>query len=205
MCVDYCRALIVHQADRAAPGREPQIGVVDAQMKTVLGPGGKHPVRFETAFRDQVVDQDADVGFVPSDFEGRPAERTARGVDPRDKALRRGLFVPRCPVDLPGQEEAADPLGFEPPGELGRLDEVVLDGIAGPEHHRLFEARQGVHEIELHIPRQAHREAVDVDLARIDAFRLEEDLVPLLLGEPDDLVLERRTVSRTNAANLPVE
>src|SRR5688572_13793200 len=57
----------------------------------------------------------------------------------------------------------------------------------------------------LHVARKAHRESVDIDLARIDAFGLEENLVPLLLGEPHDLVLERRTVSRTDAADLTVE
>src|SRR5206468_5551197 len=44
-----------------------------------------------------------------------------------------------------------------------------------------------------------------VDLARVDAFRLQEDLVPLLVRKTHDLVLERRAVPRTDAADLTVE
>ena len=62
-----------------------------------------------------------------------------------------------------------------------------------------------MNEIGLHVARQAHREAVDVDLARVEALRLEKDLMTLLVGESDDLVFERRAVARTDSANLPVE
>src|SRR5205814_9211634 len=62
-----------------------------------------------------------------------------------------------------------------------------------------------MHEIRLHVTRQAHREAIDVDLARVEAFGLKENLVPLLVGKSDDFVLERRTIARADAANLAVE
>ena len=62
-----------------------------------------------------------------------------------------------------------------------------------------------MNELLLHVARQAHRKAIDVDLARVEAFRLEKNLMPLLVGKPDDLVLERRAVPRPDAANLAVE
>src|SRR2546430_17625065 len=62
-----------------------------------------------------------------------------------------------------------------------------------------------MHEIRLHVARQAHREAIDVDLGRVEAFGLKENLVPLLVGKSDDLVLERRTITRADAADLAVE
>ena len=83
----------------------------------------------------------------------RKLERAARrralgGVDPRHEPLRGGLLVARRAVDLPGEEQPFDPLGLEPPRELGRLDEVVLHGVARTQQHRIFEARQRVHELQ---------------------------------------------------------
>src|SRR6185503_1243383 len=78
-------------------------------------------------------------------------------------------------------------------------------GVTGTKQHRVLEPRQRMHEIRLHLARQAHRETVDVDLPRVDAFGLEEDLVPLFIRKADDLVLERRTIARADPANLPVE
>src|SRR5256885_13525247 len=62
-----------------------------------------------------------------------------------------------------------------------------------------------MHEIRLHVARQAHREAIDVDLGRVEAFGLKENLVPLLVGKSVDLVLERRTITRADAADLAVQ
>src|SRR5690349_16584385 len=62
-----------------------------------------------------------------------------------------------------------------------------------------------MNELLLHVARERHREAVHVNLARIQAFRLEEDLVPFFVREADDLVFERWAVPRTDAVNLPVE
>jgi hypothetical protein len=45
-------------------------------------------------------------------------------------------------------------------------------------------------EIGLYITRQRHREPVDVDLARVNPFRFEKNLMPLLIREANDLVLQ---------------
>ena len=76
---------------------------------------------------------------------------------------------------------------------------------AGTKQHRVLETWKRMHEVRLHIPRQAHREAVDIDLRRVEPFGFEENLMPFLVREPDDLVLERRAVARPDAANLSVE
>ena len=62
-----------------------------------------------------------------------------------------------------------------------------------------------MNELLLNLARQTHREPVDVDFPRLDPFGFKKNLMPLLVGEADDLVLERRTVPRTDAANLTVE
>src|SRR5881296_2079358 len=62
-----------------------------------------------------------------------------------------------------------------------------------------------MHEIRLHVTRQAHREPVDVDLAGVEAFGLQENLVPLLGGKSDYFIFERRTITWADAADLAVE
>src|SRR5439155_10150024 len=99
-------------------------------------------------------------------------------------------------------KQSGDALAFEPSRQLRRLNEVVLDGVAWTQQHRILEPWQRVHEIALHVARQRHRKPVDVNLARLDTLRLQKDLMALLLGEPHNLVLERRAIARADAANL---
>src|SRR5437016_12325950 len=90
----------------------------------------EHPVRLEAAFGDQVVDENSDVRLIASELEAFAIQHTMRGVDARDKPLCRGFLVARRPVDLSSEEQSLDALGLEPARELGRLNEVVLDGVA---------------------------------------------------------------------------
>ena len=126
--------------------------------------------------------------------------RTKRpALMPGEDALRGGFLVARRAVDLPGEEEAADRLGFERRLERARIEIVVLDRVAGPQDVRVLAALDRAHERELHVERQRRRDAVRVDLVRREAFGFEEDLVARPLGEAHDLVLDRRTVARTDA------
>ena len=86
--------------------------------------------------------------------------------------------------------------------ELARVDMIVFDGIARPEHDCALQTRDGLQQRELHLARQGGRDAVGVDRRIVQALRLEEDLVPLALGEAHDLVLDRRAVARTDAFDL---
>ena len=54
---------VVDEAERAAVRSETLVGVVDAEMQTELGARGEHAVRLVGAFADEVVDEDAGVGF----------------------------------------------------------------------------------------------------------------------------------------------
>ena len=197
--------LIVHEVDLAAALGQSKIRVVDAEHQAVLGPRREHAVRFEAAFGDQIVDKNADVRLVPAELERAEAERAPGRVDAGDDSLSRGFFVTGRSVDLPGQIQAGDALGLQRSRQLRRLDEVVFDGVSRPQHHGIFKAWKRVHEIRLHISRQAHRKPVHINLARADSFRLQENLMALLVGETNDLVFERRAIPRTDAPNLAVE
>src|SRR5439155_11767193 len=69
----------------------------------------------------------------------------------------------------------------------------------------IVKPRKRVNQIRLNIARQRHGKPVHVNLARVDSFGLEKDLVPLLLGKANDLVLERRAIPRSDPSNLAVE
>ena len=83
--------------------------------------------------------------------------------------------------------------------QVARIEEVVLDGVAGPREVRVLEPADGAHELVLHVERQAGRDAVRIDLVRLEPLGLDEDLVRRLVREAHDLVLDGRAVARTHA------
>jgi len=60
----------------------------------------------------------------------------------------------------------------------------------------VFQAADRAHQGQLNVEGQAGRHAVRVDFVRRQAFRFEEDVVAVLVGEAVDLVLDRRAVAR---------
>ena len=121
-----------------------------------------------------------------------------RCVQPREQTLGRGLFVAGGAVDLPGEEQAADGLGLERRLQCARIVVVVLDRVAWAQDVGALEADHRTDEFDLDVERKTGRDAVRVDLVGRQAFRLEEDLVRVLVGEAVDLVLDRRTVARAD-------
>ncbi len=95
--------------------------------------------------------------------------------------------------------------GFERRPEVARVEIVVLDRIAGLRDTRVFEAGYRAHEFDLGLVRQARRDAVGIDDARVQPLGLDEHLVRRLVGKPDDLVFDRRAIPRTNALDRPCE
>ena len=86
----------------------------------------------------------------------------------------------------------------------GRLDEVVLHSISRSNDLAVFEPRERSDYVVLHRFGQRHRQPVDVDRLRLQAFRLEMQLVPLPVREPHDLVFEGRAVARTDPCDPSV-
>ena len=104
-CAKLFPTFVVDQPGTTAAGRQAEIRVVDAKQKPVLGPGREHPVRLETALRDQVVDQNADVRLVTAQLEALARRGQVRGIHAGNKSLRRRFFITGCSVDLAGQKQ----------------------------------------------------------------------------------------------------
>ncbi len=156
-----------------------------------------------TTLADQVVNQNAGVGFAAVEHEGRLALDVQRGIDAGHQPLAGGFFIAGGPVDLSGEIEAGDALHGQRMIEFGCVDGVVLDGVSGTEHFRIFQAGDGAQHGGLDIHRQGGGHAVDVDLMRVQPFRLEKKLMLQLLWKADDLIFNRRTVARAGRLNLP--
>jgi hypothetical protein len=65
-----------------------------------------------------------------------------------------------------------------------------------------FEALDPPEHLVLDVARQTGRDAVDVDLQRVAALGFQEQLVAVLVGEPHDLVFDRRAVAGAAGADL---
>jgi hypothetical protein len=106
--------LVVHEPDFAAERSQTEIGVIDSQVQAMLRARCEHPIRLETALRDQIVDEDADVRLVAPQLQRvSRSPRIFRRIGTRDETLRRGLFVALRAVDLSRQEEPRHALCFE--------------------------------------------------------------------------------------------
>src|SRR5271170_3110 len=82
------------------------------------------------------------------------------------------------------------------------IDRVVFNRVSRPYHLRLFESRNRGDYQGLNVDRQAGRHPIYVNLVSIQALWLQKNLMAILIGKLDDLILNRRTVARTNPFNL---
>ena len=191
-------ALIVHQAELAAQRRQAQVGVVLAQQQAILGAAGEHPVRLPGPSGHQVIDEHAEIRLAALRHPGLALAASQRRIDAGDNALRRGLLVPGRAVDLAGEEETLKRSSLERGAQIPRVEVVVLDRVARPGQVCTLESSDAAHELVLHVERQAGGDAVGIDLVRVEALGLDEDLMRGLAGEAEDLVLDRGTVPRTH-------
>ena len=179
--------------------REPQVGIVLAQQQPIFRAAREHPIRLARAARDEIVDEHADVGLVASRPPRCALLHAQRGVDAGEHALRRRFLVAGRAVDLAGEEQAGDELRLQAVLQIARIEIVVLDRVARPRDVRALEPGDRTHQRQLHVERQAGRDAVRIDLVRRQAFGLDEDLVRGLVGEAVHLVFDRRAIARPDA------
>ena len=90
--------------------------------------------------------------------------------------------------------------GLERRPEFARVDVIIFDGVAGPQHGA--RSRPGIvgQQRPLHVLGQRGRDAVGVDGGVVEAFGLQEDLVAVAVAEAHHLVLDRRAVARARGS-----
>gem|GEM_PF-4376961 len=129
--VEPTPAHLIHQPERMARLGQAQIGVVFAQNQAVLCPAGEHAIGLMSALGDQVVNHDTEVSLIPTWPPGFEVARRARGVEPGKQPLCPCFLVSGGAVDLTGKIQALQAVDMQVGTEPARVEEVVLDGVAG--------------------------------------------------------------------------
>jgi hypothetical protein len=137
-------ALLIGKPDLNGVRSESQIRGVMAKGEAVFGPACEHPIWFFRREGHEVVYEHADIGLISPENEGRLAIEGAARVDARHQALCGGLFVSRCPVGLPCDEESSDNFRLERSIERRRIDIIILDSIGGPDDLCVFQTGDAV-------------------------------------------------------------
>ena len=193
--VEHVPGVVVNESQFPAFGCEAHVSVVLTKENAVFSAAGEHAVGFVRPFGDEVVDEHADIGLVTPQREwGIPLDVEVC-VDSCDETLAGGLLVSCCAIDLACEVEFAEVFCFEGVMELSWWKEVVFDGIAWPEHAGVFQAGYLAHRLELGFFGQGCGKSIEVGLDGVPPFRLDEDLVAILVRKPVDFVLNARTVA----------
>lgn len=87
---------------------ESYISIVFAQRESEFCPAGEHSVGLIDAEHDEVVDHDADIALVSSEYEWRLSFEVECGVDTGHDALCSGFLISAGTVDLSCGEEGRD-------------------------------------------------------------------------------------------------
>ena len=193
------KARVRYQSDAVADGAQALVGVVLPVQQAVFRAGGHDAVRFVRALGHEIVHERADVSVRAAEDHGLPAQQLQRRVHARDEALHGRLLIAGRAVELPCAVETGHLLGLERRQQLCRIHAVILDRVGAAGHLRVIEPGQRVQHRDLHILRQGGGEALNVELFRVQPHRLDEQLVPRLVGEGHDLRLDGRAVARADA------
>src|SRR5207249_9077788 len=86
--------------------------------------------------------------------------------------------------------------------KFGRIDHVIFNSIAWPEHGHVLKARDHSHKFPLKISRKTGREAIQIGFIGMIAFRFKKQLMPLFVWEFDYFIFDGWTIARTNADDL---
>ena len=196
---------VAHQAQLAPFFCEACIGVVFAQLQPEFGATGEHAVWLDHALADQVVNQHAQVGLVATRRPRRLAAHLQRGVQASVQTLGGRFFVAGRAIDLAGEKQPVNLLGFKAALELARVEIVVLDGVARAQDVRVFQTLHGAHQVVLDVKRQAGGDAVRVVLVGGQSLGFQKYLVAGFVGKAVDLVFNAWAIARPHPFNLSGE
>ena len=125
-----------------------------------------------------------------------------RRVDPRNQTLCPRLLIARGSIDLPRQKQIRARLRLQRRMQLPRRSKIIFHRISRPQYLRLLAPLNCPHHFDLDLKRQTSRKPVHINLIRRNPFRLQKNLMRLLIRKPHNLILDRRTIPRPDAVDL---
>ena len=190
------------QPELYADRRQPLVGIVGPQQQAEFGTRGEHPIGLADPAPDQIVDHHADIAVSAIEHMRRHSGSESSRIETGHQSLRGCLFVARRAVDLSGKIKPRHRPNLQRSVELARVDMIILDRVARPDHLDAFETGDRRQQRALSILRQGRRNAVRIDGWVLESLGFEEDLVTLAIAEADDLVLDRGTVARPDTVDV---
>jgi hypothetical protein len=76
------------------------VGVILTQEEAVFGPAGKHPVRLEGAFGDEIIDENPNVSLISSQDDRVFGLDSSGRIDAGHDSLGCGFLVTGCAINL---------------------------------------------------------------------------------------------------------
>ena len=188
-------------ADAVGGSHQPKTGIVLPEDESSLGSACEHAVGFVSSFRDEIVNQHANVGVLSAEHKGLFTTYGKRGIDPRHDPLRGSFFVSCCAVDLSGKVKSGNSFRFKRMQKLARIYSIVLDCVGVCEKLGMLKSWDGVNELLLYLSWQTVGEAVWIDDCSCTVFRFQYDMMTLRIRKADNLILNRRTIAHTRPFN----
>ncbi len=173
-----------------------------AEEQAVFAAARHHAIRLIRAFRDEIVNERPDVGFVALQDEGLAALDFERRVDAGHETLGSGFLVAGRAVRLAGGVEPRDFFELQRRQKLQRIDEIVLDRVGRAHDFYIFQPGNRPQKRVLHIDGKRRRHPLHIHFIRVRAFGLHKKLVAILVGEADDFILNRRAIARADAVDF---
>ena len=101
---------------------------------------------------------------------------------PAIKPWHAASSYPEVPLICPARNSPGIVFTSQRMVQFPRIDGIVFDRVSGPDHLRIFQARNGGKHCLLHVDRHARGHAIDVHFVGVQPFRLQKNLVPRLLS-----------------------
>ena len=175
------------------------------QNQPIFRSAGHNSVRFISTFSHQIVDENANISLVSFENEWFFFHYLAHRIYPGHESLGSSFFVAGTAVELSGTEQIYYMAVLEVRLQIQRIDAVILDGIRRSDDLKIFQPCYGFVKLLLHILRKTGRHSLYIHLIRIESLRLDEELVPFLVGEPVHLVFDGWAVPRSHSFYLTAE
>src|SRR5687768_15567845 len=198
---DHRSFLVGIQAEGQTDWTKATQRVVLSHSETKLRTRREQPVRLVHSTCHEIVYEHSDIRGLSAEDQRLPPCDKQGCIQPGNNTLPSCFLITGGAVHLSGEEQSTNGLHLKGRIELCWRVVVVFDRVACSGHLHRLESGNGSQNVQLNAGRQRRGKTVDVQLGRIVSLRLEKDLVSLGVRKLDDLVFNRRTITRTPRRN----
>mmetsp|Transcript_9803 Transcript_9803/g.17688 ORF Transcript_9803/g.17688 Transcript_9803/m.17688 type:complete len:268 (-) Transcript_9803:65-868(-) len=194
---------ISHQPILCPLPSQPQIGIVRPQTNSVFCPRSEHSVRLRSSLSHQIVDENADISFVPAQNEryrgllsSVSRTRCTTSIGAGNDALCTSLFVTGGAADLSSEVEACNRFCLQCVGQNLGIDEIVLHVISWSNDFSFFQTLHTTEDLQLNFFWIRTGHAIWIHNVSIQPFWFQERIMALSLRKPLHFFVNTRAIPR---------